>query len=82
MTTPSIVPAGTSIRTLHGELDRDENDLERHTPPGTVGRIVRVDTYPASPAGERVHHHVVFPEGGWVTLYENEIGNPDCYEIV
>jgi hypothetical protein len=60
---------GSLVRTLNGELDSDEDDNERRTPAGTVGRVTRI-----SKSEYETDYDVVFPNGAWVIYEECELG--------
>lgn len=73
---------GSLIKTLKGELDLDEDGLERKTAPGEIGRVQEVRYSPDAPVGQRHCHDVIFLNGAWVILWEEEIGDPEQYEVV
>lgn len=72
MSTPITV--GMRIKTLKGELDSDERDGQRVTPPGTVGVV--------SAHNHADHWDVTFPNGAWVVLTEAEMADPSLYTLV
>lgn len=67
---------GTLVRNRQEEID-DDDGTERHTPSGSLGRVVSVDDYPS----QGPTYGVMFEEtGGWVFYLEAELA--DCIEVV
>ena len=66
---------GTLILTLKGELDSDEHDNERHTPPDTWGWISSVNSQ-----SER-SYNVWFASGAWVVIDEDELADAKAYRV-
>lgn len=62
-----------SVQTLKGEIDTDENGQERTTPPGTWGYV--------SGHNHDDHWNVIFPNGAWVVLTEEEMSDPEQYQL-
>lgn len=72
------IGAGQCVTTLRGELDSDDGDEERHTPPGTVGRLVGVNHTDADGV---TTWDLVFPSGAWVCPDDKELRDPAQYTL-
>lgn len=77
------LPPGTKIRSINGELDHDENDDERRTPPGSVGVIRLTEVWGEGAEYGGFIYHTDFPDtGATVCLYPTEVDDAARYQIV
>lgn len=59
---------GMKVKLLIGDMDNDENGLERKIPAGTYGTITARD----ESKRDGPYFHVVFDNGGWLIFYPEE----------
>jgi hypothetical protein len=75
------LPRGTRIVTLKGEIDQDNNDEERVTPPGAVGRITGM-ARERDDGSEGFRYDVEFENQAWIILEDREIDDPERYRVL
>jgi len=71
---------GTRIISIKGELDDDENGLERHTGPNAEGVITRIEHGAEKP--EYIYYSVAFKNGTTVFLDDAELARPEDYTVL
>lgn len=81
------LPIGTWIESIAGEQDADGNDEERHTGPNAIGWIIDMHEYDMGyrttfPSAGWFNYSVVFPNGTWVWLDDNDLDDRTKYLVL
>ena len=72
-----MLERGTWIRSRRGETARDEHDELVRSGPNALGCIQTVDR---DQTGKAIYS-VIFRNNVWVFLHEDELADPDSYEV-